>query len=235
MAERFLREKFGAEVCDHHIFAICSDGDLMEGVASEAASLAGHLALGRCVFLYDDNEITIDGPTEPRVLDRGRAEARSSAYGWHTLTVEDGNDLEAIEAAIRAGMAEEERPTLISLKTVIGFGSPRAGTRNAHSDPMPRREGARDEGGARLGSRRAVPRSRRGLRRTGATRARARRRGAGRVAGAVRRLGGREPRARRRVERRLGRQARRPGFADALPVFEPGGRGDLDAQGRGAR
>ena len=69
MAERFLREKFGAEVCDHHIFAICSDGDLMEGVASEAASLAGHLALGRCVFLYDDNEITIDGPTEPRVLD----------------------------------------------------------------------------------------------------------------------------------------------------------------------
>ena len=77
MAEKFLREKFGAEVCDHHIFAICSDGDLMEGVASEAASLAGHLRLGRCVFLYDDNEITIDGPTEPRVLDRGRRRSGS--------------------------------------------------------------------------------------------------------------------------------------------------------------
>ena len=136
MAEQFLRERYGSEVCDHHIFAICSDGDLMEGVASEAASLAGHLGLGRLVYLYDDNAITIDGSTDlsfsgENVPDRFRA------YGWHTLTVEDGNDLEAIEAAIREGMAEESRPTLISLRTVIGFGSPRAGTRKAHSDPMP--------------------------------------------------------------------------------------------------
>ena len=77
MAEKFLREKFGTDACDHHIFAICSDGDLMEGVASEAASLAGHLKLGRCVFLYDDNDITIDGPTEPLVLDRGRRRSAS--------------------------------------------------------------------------------------------------------------------------------------------------------------
>jgi transketolase len=136
MAEKFLREKFGSEACDHHIFAICSDGDLMEGVASEAASIAGHLRLGRLVYLYDDNSITIDGPTSLS-FSQEDVPKRFEAYGWHTLTVEDGNDLEAIEAAIRAGIAEEERPTLISLKTVIGYGSPRAGTRAAHSDPMP--------------------------------------------------------------------------------------------------
>ena len=136
MAEKFLREKFGTAACDHHIFAVCSDGDLMEGVASEAASIAGHLHLGKCVFLYDDNSITIDGPTSLS-FDQEDVPKRFEAYGWHTLTVEDGNDLEAIESAIRAGMAETERPTLISLKTVIGYGSPRAGTRSAHSDPMP--------------------------------------------------------------------------------------------------
>jgi transketolase len=136
MAERFLREKFGAEVCDHHIFAICSDGDMMEGVASEAASLAGHLGLGRLVFVYDDNEITIDGPTS-LAFSREDVKKRFKAYGWHTVTVDDGNDLEAIESALRAGIAEEERPTLIRLRTVIGYGSPRAGTRNAHSDPFP--------------------------------------------------------------------------------------------------
>ena len=136
MAEKFLREKFGTAACDHHIFAICSDGDLMEGVASEAASIAGHLHLGKCVFLYDDNSITIDGPTSLS-FDQEDVPKRFEAYGWHTLTVDDGNDLEAIESAIRAGMAETERPTLISLKTVIGYGSPRAGTRSAHSDPMP--------------------------------------------------------------------------------------------------
>ncbi len=136
MAEAFLRQRYGADACDHHIFAICSDGDLMEGVASEAASLAGHLGLGRLVMLYDDNKITIDGPTDLSFAGED-VPKRFQAYGWHTLTVEDGNDLEAIEAAIRAGIAEESRPTLISLKTVIGFGSPRAGTRKAHSDPMP--------------------------------------------------------------------------------------------------
>ncbi len=136
MAEKFLREKFGADVCDHHIFAICSDGDLMEGVASEAASLAGHLRLGKLVYVYDDNKITIDGPTDMAFSteDVGR---RFEAYGWQVIEVGDANDLDAIEKAIRAGMAEADRPTLIRLRTVIGFASPRAGTRNAHSDPMP--------------------------------------------------------------------------------------------------
>jgi transketolase len=135
MAEKFLRETFGAEACDHHIFAICSDGDLMEGVASEAASLAGHLRLGRCVFLYDDNSITIDGPTS-LAFSTEDVTKRFEAYGWQTLAVEDGNDLEAIEDAIRSGIADDDRPTLIRLRTVIGYGSPRAGTRKAHSDPM---------------------------------------------------------------------------------------------------
>ncbi len=139
MAEKFLREKFGADACDHHIFAICSDGDLMEGVASEAASLAGHLRLGRLVYLYDDNQITIDGSTDLS-FSQEDVEKRFQAYGWHTLAVEDGNDLVAIEAAIRTGIAEEDRPTLIRLRTVIGYGSPRAGTRKAHSDPMPEEE-----------------------------------------------------------------------------------------------
>ena len=136
MAEKFLRKKFGADVCDHHIFGICSDGDLMEGVASEAASLAGHLRLGKLVYVYDDNKITIDGPTDLAFSteDAGR---RFEAYGWQVIEVDDGNDLDAIDKAIRAGMAEIDRPTLIRMRTVIGFGSPRAGTRNAHSDPMP--------------------------------------------------------------------------------------------------
>jgi transketolase len=108
MAEKFLRERFGADVCDHHIFAICSDGDLMEGVASEAASLAGHLRLGKLVYVYDDNKITIDGPTDMAFSteDSGR---RFEAYGWQVIEVDDGNDLVAIERAIRAGMAEIDR------------------------------------------------------------------------------------------------------------------------------
>ena len=134
MAEKFLREKFGAEISDHHIFGICSDGDLMEGVSAEAASLAGHLGLGRLIFVYDDNTITIDGNTDISFSGED-VPARFRAYGWHTLTVEDGNDLEAIEAAIRAGIAEEHKPTLISLKTIIGYGSPnKQGTHKAHSD-----------------------------------------------------------------------------------------------------
>jgi transketolase len=139
MAERFLRERYGPDACDHQIFAICSDGDLMEGVASEAASIAGHLRLGRLVYVYDDNHITIDGSTDLS-FSQENVEQRFQAYGWHTLAVEDGNDLDGLESAIRAGMAEAERPTLIRVRTVIGYGSPRAGTRKAHSDPMPEEE-----------------------------------------------------------------------------------------------
>jgi transketolase len=135
MAERFLRERYGSDIVDHRVFAICSDGDLMEGISSEAASLAGHLGLGRLVYLYDDNRITIDGSTELSFSEN--VTARFDAQGWHTLEVDDGEDVEAIEATMRAGIAEEERPTLIRLRTVIAHHSPgKRGTSKAHGEAL---------------------------------------------------------------------------------------------------
>ena len=117
---------------DHYVYAIVSDGDLMEGVASEAASLAGHLKLGKLIYLYDDNEVTIEGFTSLAFSED--VPRRFQSYGWHTLTVEDGNDLETIERAIREAQSVADRPSLISVKTTIGYGMPTAGTRKAHSD-----------------------------------------------------------------------------------------------------
>ncbi len=117
---------------DHYVYSIVSDGDLMEGVASEAASLAGHLKLGKLIYLYDDNHVTIEGFTDLAFTEN--VPQRFAAYGWHTLTVEDGNDLDAIESAIREAQGETTRPSLISVKTTIGYGMPTAGTRKAHSD-----------------------------------------------------------------------------------------------------
>jgi transketolase len=136
LAERFLRERFGAEVQDHRIFGICSDGDLMEGVSSEAASIAGHLGLGRLIFLYDDNHISIDGDTALS-FDTEDVEARFQAYGWHTDAVEDANDLDALRAAIAAAIAEDERPSLIRVRSTIAYGAPtKAGTAAAHGAPL---------------------------------------------------------------------------------------------------
>ena len=137
IAERRLAAEFnrpGHAIVDHWTYGICSDGDLQEGITAEAASLAGHLKLGKLVFLYDDNGIQLDGPTamawSEDVL------ARFDAYGWHTQRVADGNDLAAIEAAIAAARADD-RPSLIAVKTVIGFGSPnRAGSQKAHGAPL---------------------------------------------------------------------------------------------------
>ncbi len=136
MAEAHLAAKFNQKefsVIDHYVYAIVSDGDLMEGVASEAASLAGHLKLGKLIYLYDDNHVTIEGFTSLAFSED--VPKRFEAYGWHTSTVEDGNDTAAIEAAIRDAQAVADRPTLISVKTTIGYGMPTAGTRKAHSDP----------------------------------------------------------------------------------------------------
>jgi transketolase len=130
LAARFNRQDF--PLIDHYIYAIVSDGDLMEGVASEAASLAGHLRLGKLIYLYDDNHVTIEGFTDLAFTEN--VPRRFEAYGWHTSTVEDGNDLDAIERAIREAQSVEDRPSLISVKTVIGYGMPSAGTRKAHSD-----------------------------------------------------------------------------------------------------
>lgn len=135
IAQAYLGAKFNREnfsVCDHFIYCICSDGDLMEGVAQEAASLAGHLKLGKLIYFYDDNQITIDGSTD-LAFTEDRAK-RFDAYGWHTLTVEDGNDLEAIEKAIVEAQNVTDRPSLISVKTIIGYGMPKQGTSKAHSD-----------------------------------------------------------------------------------------------------
>jgi transketolase len=135
IAERFLRDRWGAEVMDHHTFAICSDGDLMEGISHEAASLAGHLGLGRLVYLYDDNAISLDGPAALSFSED--VPRRFEAYGWHVQTVKDANDLDALEAAVRAGMDEEERPSLISVKSVIAWPSPNMqNTSKAHGAPL---------------------------------------------------------------------------------------------------
>lgn len=122
------------EIIQSYIYGIVTDGDLMEGVSSEAASLAGHLQLGRIIYLYDDNHISIDGSTDLAFTeDRG---GRFAAYGWHVQTIADGNDVEAIDAAIQAAKADP-RPSLIAVRTTIGFGAPKKqGTAKAHGEPL---------------------------------------------------------------------------------------------------
>jgi len=130
-----LAAKFNTEgfpLIDHYIYAIVSDGDLMEGVAAEAASLAGHLKLAKLIYLYDDNQVTIEGSTSLAFSED--VPKRFEALGWHTSTVSDGNNLDEIEAAIRDAQSVVDRPSLISVKTIIGYGMPSAGTRKAHSD-----------------------------------------------------------------------------------------------------
>ena len=130
IAEAHLRSVFGAELVDHHIYGFVSDGDLMEGVSSEAASLAGHLALGKIVYLYDDNQITIDGSTD-LAFSEGVA-ARFDAYGWHTLSV-DGHDRAAIEEAVATAVGVENRPSLISLRRTSVTAPRTSRTRRRHT------------------------------------------------------------------------------------------------------
>ena len=130
LAAKFNIPEFS--LIDHYVYAIVSDGDLMEGVAAEAASLAGHLKLQKLIYLYDDNQVTIEGSTSLAFSED--VPKRFEALGWHTSTVADGNDLDEIEAAIREAQAVTDRPSLISVKTIIGYGMPTAGTRKAHSD-----------------------------------------------------------------------------------------------------
>ncbi len=138
MAERWLAHRFnrpGHEVIDHRTWAFCSDGDLMEGISHEAAELAGHHELGKLVWVFDDNRITIEGDTD--LATSIDMEKRFEAYGWHVVRVDDGNDLEAMDAAFTAAREEEERPTLVILRTVIGYGSPHmAGSEETHGAPL---------------------------------------------------------------------------------------------------
>lgn len=136
IAESHLAAEFNApenKIIDHYTYAIVTDGDLMEGVASEAASLAGHLSLGKLIYLYDDNHISIDGATDLSFTEN-RA-MRFEAYGWHVQIVSDGNDVDAIDEAIQKAKLDE-RPSIIMCRTIIGFGLPtRAGTSKAHGEP----------------------------------------------------------------------------------------------------
>jgi transketolase len=137
VAERLLAARLNTDrlsLIDHYTYVICSDGDLMEGLSSEASSLAGHLKLGKLICLYDDNDISIDGPTGLTFTENVRQ--RYEAYGWHVDEVE-GNDLQAIERAVLTARNESERPSMIIVHTTIGYGSPhKAGTAAAHGEPL---------------------------------------------------------------------------------------------------
>lgn len=137
MAEKHLAAEFnkeGMDVVDHFTYVLCGDGCLQEGISSEASSLAGHLCLGKLIVCYDDNHITIDGDTDLCFTED--VCMRYEAYGWHVLTVGDGNDLAAIRSAIVAARAETTKPSLIKIRTVIGQGSAKEGTCHAHGAPL---------------------------------------------------------------------------------------------------
>lgn len=137
IAERYLAAYFNRPdhlLVDHYTYGIASDGDLMEGVSSEAASLAGHLGLGKLIYLYDDNNISIDGNT--RITFTENVGQRFEAYGWHVDHVADGNDLGATETAIQNAIVEKDRPSLIIVRTHIGFGSPKQDSAKAHGEPL---------------------------------------------------------------------------------------------------
>jgi transketolase len=143
IAERFLAARYnrpGRTIVDHRTFALVGDGDLMEGISSETGSLAGHLALGKLTYLYDDNHVSLDGPTAQAFTED--VLGRYAAYGWQVLRVEDGNtDLDAIDAAIRTATSQQDRPTIIAVRTTIGYGSPhKAGTSAAHGSPLGKEE-----------------------------------------------------------------------------------------------
>ena len=139
LAERFLAGRYnkpGHTVVDHYTYALVSDGDLMEGISHEAGSLAGHLKLGKLIYLYDDNKISLDGPTSMAFTED--VAKRYEAYGWQVLRVEDGNtDVEAIDRALTAARADTSRPSIILVRTTIAYGSPnKAGTSHAHGSAL---------------------------------------------------------------------------------------------------
>lgn len=137
MSEAHLSATYNQEdfpIVDHYTYALCGDGDLMEGVSQEASSMAGHMKLGKLIVLYDSNDISLDGPTSKAFTEN--VGARYEAYGWQHILVKDGTDLAAISKAIEEAKAETDKPTLIEVKTVIGFGAPNEGTSSVHGAPL---------------------------------------------------------------------------------------------------
>ncbi|HEX3435371.1 MAG TPA: transketolase [Pseudacidobacterium sp.] len=143
IAEKHLAAVYnqpGFDIVDHYTYGICGDGDLMEGISHEASSLAGTLGLGKLIFFYDDNLISLDGPTELSFTEN--VEKRFEGYHWHVQRVADGNDLEAISKAIEAAKAVKDKPSIIAVRTVIGYGSPIAGTNKVHGEALKPEEAA---------------------------------------------------------------------------------------------
>ena len=137
MAEKFMAEKYnrsGFNIIDHYTYAIVSDGDLMEGVSSEAASLAGHWGLGKLIYLYDSNRISIEGSTDLAFTEN--VESRFRSYDWQALKVDDGTDLDAVEQAILDARQETDHPSLVMVRTNIGYGSPKQDDASAHGAPL---------------------------------------------------------------------------------------------------
>ena len=138
IAQKHLAERYnkpGYEIFNYHIYAICSDGDMMEGVTSEAASLAGHLELGNLIYLYDDNHISIEGSTD--IAFNEDVGKRFEAYGWHVQSVDDVNDIHALSLALRNAKAETQKPSLIRVRSLIAYGSPnKSGTAGSHGSPL---------------------------------------------------------------------------------------------------
>jgi len=142
MAEKFLAAKFNKEnydIIDHYTYVLCGDGDMQEGVTYEAASIAGHLSLGKLIVLYDANQVTLDGPLSMSFSEN--VKKRYEACGWQVLEVKDGNDVDSIHKAIKKGKRELFKPTLIIINTVIGFGSKNAGTNKVHGAPLGEEDG----------------------------------------------------------------------------------------------
>ena len=142
LAEKFLATKFnreGFDVIDHYTYVLCGDGDMQEGVTYEAASLAGHLSLGKLIVLYDANKVTLDGPLSMSFSED--VKKRFEAVGWQVIKVTDGNDITAIDKAIRKGKKELYKPTLIIIDTVIGYGSANEGTSKVHGSPLGKEDG----------------------------------------------------------------------------------------------
>ena len=159
MAARFNREGF--PLVDHYTYVIASDGDLMEGVANEACALAGHLGLGKLIVLHDDNRISLAGSTDLSFTEDQAM--HYGAYGWHVQTIEDGNDIAAIDAAIEAAKKETGRPSLICVRTIIGLRlAPQAGKLRGPRGPAGAEGSRGDEKESRLAARAGVPRTRRG-------------------------------------------------------------------------
>ncbi len=227
IAERWLAARYNKPdhaIVDYDVYAICSDGDLMEGISGEAASLAGHLRLSNLCWIYDDNSVTIEGSTEIAFTED--ICQRFRGYGWATLRVDDANDCAAVARALETFKATADRPTLIRVKSVIGYGSPhKAGTSKAHSRPAGRRGSEADQARLRLAAGRAVPGCRTGCRRawTPASRCAARKLHADWEA-ALAKYAAAYPDEARQLKQMPARELP-DGWEDALPSFAPDAKG----------